>query len=156
MAKSLKSNVNDIRVSLRVVDIVGCRSCLNKFFFTMIREQSPASIVCEPRHVSWFSDEPNSLLESCSISRVAADPAVVPSAAVPGGSLSLIYYRWHGSPRMYCSGYDDAQLATLAKNLESSRDAGHECWTIFDNTAAGAAVENALTLQRYFPDRRNF
>ncbi|MDB5337052.1 MAG: hypothetical protein JWN70_2671, partial [Planctomycetaceae bacterium] len=117
-------------------------------FFTIIRERSSVSIVCEPRHISWFNDEANSLLESCGISRVAADPAIVSDAAVPGGSLALIYYRWHGSPRMYYSVYDDAQLSTLAKNLRSAQASGHECWCIFDNTAAGAAIENALTLRQ--------
>lgn len=116
-------------------------------FFTALREQSSAAIVCEPRHLSWFGDEANSLLATCGVSRVAADPAVVPEAAVPDGSSTLNYYRWHGSPRMYYSAYDDAQLARLAKDVRSAVDNGQECWCIFDNTAAGAAIENALTLQ---------
>lgn len=117
-------------------------------FFKMLCAQSPAPIACEPRHVSWFSNEANSLLKSWGIARVAADPAIVPEAGVPGGSLELIYYRWHGSPRMYYSKYDDVQLATLAGNLRVAQAAGRSCWCIFDNTAAGAAIENALKLDQ--------
>ena len=44
---------------------------------------------------------------------------------------------------MYYSAYSSEYLATL-----SSRLAGHteETWCIFDNTAEGAAAQNALTV----------
>ncbi|MDB5340292.1 MAG: hypothetical protein JWN70_5911 [Planctomycetaceae bacterium] len=120
-------------------------------FFTMIRKQSSAAIVCEPRHVSWFEPDANSVLESCGIAQVAADPAVVPAAAVPGGSLNLIYYRWHGSPRMYYSAYDDAHLSRLTNSFRTAQAEGRECWCIFDNTASGAAIQNALALLQSGP-----
>ena len=116
-------------------------------FFTTLSKLSSAAIVCEPRHATWFTAAANSFLESTGIARVAADPAVVPAAAAPGGSLTLLYYRWHGSPRMYYSAYGTAQLAQLATDLAGARDHGQECWCIFDNTAAGAALQNAIALQ---------
>jgi uncharacterized protein YecE (DUF72 family) len=72
-------------------------------FFTDLREQGAGSIVCEPRHASWFTAEVESLLEEPRVARVAADPAPVPGAGAPGGWRGLAYYRLHGSPRMYYS-----------------------------------------------------
>lgn len=81
------------------------------------------------------------------ISRAAADPAVVPAAAAPGGWSPLAYYRLHGSPRMYYSEYDTAYLRKLSELLARSRQDGCATWVIFDNTARGAAFLNALTLR---------
>ncbi|MGV1013908.1 MAG: DUF72 domain-containing protein [Methyloceanibacter sp.] len=47
---------------------------------------------------------------------------------------------------MYYSDYDDAKLAALRLRLDQSRKGGAQAWCIFDNTAAGAAFGNALTL----------
>ena len=41
------------------------------------------------------------------IARVAADPAVVPAAGEPGGWDGLVYYRLHGSPKVYYSAYPE-------------------------------------------------
>jgi uncharacterized protein YecE (DUF72 family) len=74
---------------------------------------------------------------------VAADPAKVPGADRPGGFPGLVYFRWHGSPRMYYSNYDRDALHELAERLKANPRA----WVIFDNTAAFAATGNALELQ---------
>ena len=63
---------------------------------------------------------------------------------MPGGFAETVYYRWHGSPRMYYSAYSEAQLAALAQQMRAH--AG-EVWVVFDNTASGAGVENALALR---------
>lgn len=112
-------------------------------FFDTLRQQTPVAAVCEPRHVSWFTAEADALLRQHRIGRVAADPAKVPAAAVPGGDLLTVYYRWHGSPRMYSSSYSDEALARLAQEVQSHTG---ETWVIFDNTASSAGVDNALTL----------
>ena len=88
----------------------------------------------------------DALLAEHRIARVAADPAVVPRAAEPGGWNGLVYYRLHGSPRLYYSSYDDAALDALAAKLKAAAQRG-PAWCIFDNTAAGAAMDNALHLQ---------
>jgi uncharacterized protein YecE (DUF72 family) len=115
-------------------------------FLNMLRARFEGAVVCEPRHASWFSDEADALLAEHRIARVAADPAVVPRAAEPGGWDGLAYYRLHGSPRVYYSAYDDAALKALAPKLRSAGRRGI-VWCIFDNTAAGAATGNALHLQ---------
>lgn len=63
-------------------------------FFSLLHGMTLARTVCEPRHASWFTPEVDALLRDLNVSRVAADPAKVPAAAHPGGSLSMVYYRW--------------------------------------------------------------
>ena len=113
------------------------------FFASLRHAVGNAPIVCEPRHASWFAPDADRLFIDNHIARVAADPAPVPEAAAPGGWSGLRYDRLHGSPRIYYSGYDAATIAQLA---EDARTSGAETWVIFDNTAAGAAIENALAM----------
>ena len=107
-------------------------------------------LVCEPRHASWFSNEADTLLANHQISRVAADPPPTQAAAHPGGWRPLAYFRLHGSPRVYWSDYPTATLTQHATRIRALAAAGHEVWTIFDNTAAGQAPVNALELMRMF------
>ncbi len=112
-----------------------------KIFLTMLRDLYSASIVLEPRHPSWFTASVDDLLDDFKITRVAADPAITPEASEPGGDNNLIYYRLHGSPRTYYSAYGEARLANLAASIRKYTNA--EIWCIFDNTASGAAIEDA-------------
>lgn len=114
-------------------------------FITYLRTKLESPVVLEPRHPSWFSGEAESLMTDLGVSRVAADPAPVPQASGPGGLQTLHYYRLHGSPRMYYSGYTPDWLAALASRLQS-RPENTEAWVIFDNTASGAALGDALEL----------
>jgi uncharacterized protein YecE (DUF72 family) len=113
-------------------------------FTDALRERFDGPVAWEPRHPSWFEPEPDALLRAHRIARVAADPAKVPAAAVPGGWPGLAYWRWHGSPRMYWSSYEPEVLDALADRLKASPAA--EAWCVFDNTTSGAAAANALSL----------
>ncbi len=115
-------------------------------FLDRLAASSPARLVCEPRHPSWFEREPEGLLDRFGIARVAADPAPVPAAARPGGWQGLSYWRLHGSPRMYRSSYDDGRLDLYAALLRAEQAADRSAWCIFDNTAASAATGDALGL----------
>ena len=112
-------------------------------FFATLRDRHSGAIVCEPRHPSWFADEADDLLKSNGIGRVAADPAVVPAAALPGGWPEPAYYRLHGSPRKYFSRYDEESIRRLASAV---RGTAEEVWCMFDNTASGAAAGDAVNL----------
>ena len=121
-------------------------------FFKLLREMFSGAVVCEPRHISWFTPVADRFLVASQVGRVAADPARWPAAAVPGGWLgvagdgagAVIYHRWHGSPRPYWSAYEDDWLQ--ARATEIGRWSGHaDRWCIFDNTASGAAATNAVT-----------
>ena len=115
-------------------------------FFEALRERHAGPVACEPRHPSWFESEVEALFEEARVARVAADPAPVPAAEAPGGWRGLAYYRLHGSPRIYYSAYPEPFLAQVALELRTRVKAGAEVWCIFDNTAAGCAMTNALAL----------
>ena len=115
-------------------------------FLKRLVSLSPARLVCEPRHASWFEPESEALLDGLGVARVAADPARVPSAAVPGGWRGLTYFRLHGSPIMYRSSYDDGRLDDYSAAIRAELDRGRETWCIFDNTASSAAIGDALSL----------
>jgi uncharacterized protein YecE (DUF72 family) len=117
-------------------------------FFEMLRSMHAGLVGCEPRHESWFGPDADAMLSAHRVARVAADPARVPPAAEPGGWDGLIYFRLHGSPRMYYSDYEPARLATLVPSLHSASVRAVERWCIFDNTTLGAATGNAVALTR--------
>ena len=58
----------------------------------------------------------------------------------------MLYHRWHGTPRTYWSRYEPQWLHDRAEELERWPD-GADRWCIFDNTAAGHAISNALELR---------
>jgi uncharacterized protein YecE (DUF72 family) len=114
-------------------------------FLSLIRRSFSGDVVWEPRHGSWFDRQADDLLKEFEIARVAADPACVSAASRPGGLASLAYFRLHGSPRRYFSAYSGDFLNMMAENL-ASLGAGARVWCVFDNTASGAAISNALGL----------
>jgi uncharacterized protein YecE (DUF72 family) len=115
-------------------------------FFSMFRGLYQGTAVLEPRHVSWFGAEPDLILQEFQIARVAADPALAPQAAQPAGWPGLVYFRLHGSPRRYYSAYSQDFLLRLAEKLSCLSRLPTPAWCIFDNTASGAALANALEL----------
>ncbi len=115
-------------------------------FFAGLRERHAGAVVCEPRHPTWFEPEADDLLREMRVARVAADPAPVPAAARPGGWERVAYYRLHGSPKMYYSAYTAAFLEPFAVELINAAKSGADVWCIFDNTAAGSAMTDALTV----------
>jgi uncharacterized protein YecE (DUF72 family) len=129
-------------------------------FFQGVRERYDGAVVCEPRHRTWFDSDAESLLARHRIARVAADPACVPAAALPGGSKDVVYVRLHGSPHMYRSPYSRPFLQRIAEMLRDAQtrtnggggEANAEAtatlaWCFFDNTTLGAATGDALALQ---------
>ncbi|HEY8832706.1 MAG TPA: DUF72 domain-containing protein [Gemmatimonadaceae bacterium] len=116
-------------------------------FFRELRDRFDGDIVLEPRHETWFAPEIESMLVHHRIARVAADPARVPAAAVPGGYDRLVYLRLHGSPRIYYSAYPIEELERITGIMREKADLGIPSWCIFDNTALGAATADALAVK---------
>jgi uncharacterized protein YecE (DUF72 family) len=120
--------------------------------FGALRERVGAAIVCEPRHASWFEENADRALAGLGIARVAADPSRAPGPDVPGGWQGLVYYRLHGSPRIYYSDYNGDALAKLAASLATTARDGVPAWCMFDNTMSAAATGKALTLRDLLAD----
>jgi len=119
-------------------------------FFEHLKTCTSAPVAFEPRHPSWFCESADALLEARQVARVAADPARAPGAGEPGGWCGLVYYRLHGAPRIYYSSYATEWLKSLRCRMERTREAAASMWCIFDNTALGAALDNALEMAAAF------
>jgi uncharacterized protein YecE (DUF72 family) len=93
-------------------------------FFALVRSLYEGPLVCEPRHQTWFASAGDTLFTRYQVARVAADP------------------------RTYWSSYAPAFIDGVATTMRAQAEA----WCIFDNTASGAALENAWDLlQRLSP-----
>jgi len=129
-------------------------------FFELLRANYGGLLVCEPRQETWFSARAESLLVRFEVARVAADPPPAAGADLPGGWTGIVYHRLHGAPRKYWSKYDHEYLEALALTVRSVTPSV-DAWCVFDNTASGAALENAWELNTLLggtvtaPDTRN-
>ncbi|HEY0033758.1 MAG TPA: DUF72 domain-containing protein [Devosia sp.] len=110
-------------------------------FLGALRSRTAVPIFIEPRHVSWA--EASSLVGRFDITRVYADPQheVLRPAQNQNG---ISYLRLHGSPKIYYSAYPEQDIAQYAGMLDSIASSS---WCIFDNTASGAAITDALRMQ---------
>jgi len=109
--------------------------------------RATTALVCEPRHASWGTEKVDALLKDLGVARAAVDPPRWGDDARPAGDPRLAYFRMHGSPRIYYSGYGAERLDQLRKTLKHSSRTSEQVWCIFDNTAHGHAIGNALALR---------
>jgi uncharacterized protein YecE (DUF72 family) len=127
---------------------LGFDAAVARAFFDALRLRFPdCTVVCEPRHREWFSDAAGEALLAAGVDYVDADPA---PAGRPRdfGDAGTLYLRLHGSPHTYHSAYAAEALDAVSARLLAARQAGRHSWCIFDNTASGAAVPDALSLLR--------
>lgn len=116
-------------------------------FFSLLRGLTNSPVVCEPRHVSWFTPAAEGLMKSADIACVQAHPVPIPGVE-PAGDPRTLYIRLHGAPDIYYSAYNDAFIDAVAEQIAAAHRAGRQVWCIFDNTARGEAIPNALTLMQ--------
>lgn len=122
-------------------------------FLAGLRQRHAGGVALEPRNASWFTAPVDALLKELKIARVLADPVLFDAGRAPGGDPSLVYVRLHGSPRMYYSAYAPQVLDALLVRLEHEAASDASVWCVFDNTANGAAVPDALYLSRGLAQR---
>jgi uncharacterized protein YecE (DUF72 family) len=121
-------------------------------FFRALRARHAGPVACEPRNAGWFGPAASAMMLDYDVARVVADPARPADASAPGGTDSLRYTRWHGSPHLYWSPYGDEQLMTLADRVEHA-PARSQVWCVFDNTASGSAFGDASRFKRILAER---
>ena len=117
-------------------------------FLRNLRQRYAGLVSLEPHHESWFEPPADALLPARKTGRVLADPQVHAAGRKPSGFDRLVYLRLHGSPRMYYSAYAPAVLDALAIRLDTAARSGASVWCIFDNTAEGSAITDALYTAR--------
>jgi len=119
-------------------------------FLASLRARFPCMLALEARHPTWFGDAATALLRTHGVTRVLADPA----AGQPGphvATTDATYLRLHGAPDIYYSSYPPDFLDKVVARLARCTARGADAWCIFDNTAIGAAVPNALDVLRARP-----
>jgi len=116
-------------------------------FFEALRCRFDKSVVVEPRHETWRSAQ--QLLIDYQVGQVGASPSRFELDGQPSGWSGIAYWRLHGVPVVYRSAYTDQYLRELAAQLKRAHDQGTIPWCIFDNTASGAAVGDALSMRSY-------
>ncbi|EJM96382.1 DUF72 domain-containing protein [Herbaspirillum sp. YR522] len=114
-------------------------------FFALLARHTAVPVACEPRHASWFSPLGAEVLEQAGVACVRAHPRPV-AEGEPQGDWRRLYIRLHGAPQIYYSAYDAAFIAAVGARIVEAREAGRQVWCVFDNTARGAALPNALAL----------
>jgi uncharacterized protein YecE (DUF72 family) len=114
-------------------------------FLKLFRRRFQGHAVLEARHATFFEPAVESVFRDFAIGRVGSDPAISAVGATPGTTGKIRYFRLHGSPRMYYSSYDEAYLQDLSSSV-LRRAGAMQTWCIFDNTAHGFAIPNALRL----------
>ena len=112
--------------------------------FETMRSAHPGPIVLEVRHESWAAAQARALIDRYSLDRVLADPA--PVWRTTDFLHPPRYVRLHGKPKIYYSSYNDQEILSFAGLLAA------DSWCVFDNTASGAACENALTMRGIMPN----
>lgn len=101
--------------------------------------------VFEFRHASWWNPEVYNALDRagiifCNISHPSLPDKIIES---PGAS----YFRFHGVPALYQSAYKLSELTQVYSDLSDSQGL-REAYVYFNNTASGAAVDNARAFQK--------
>lgn len=119
-------------------------------FLPRLRERFPCMLALEGRHPTWFGDAATEVLREHGVTRVLADPAAgQPGEHVPTAAAS--YIRLHGTPHVYYSSYPRDALRRFAHQVDAAAARG-DVWCIFDNTAEGHSVPNALDVLRGVPE----
>jgi uncharacterized protein YecE (DUF72 family) len=116
-------------------------------FLPRLRGRFGCMLALEARHPTWFAEPATALLQEHGIIRVIADPpAGQPGPHVP--TTQAAYLRLHGAPKIYYSSYPRDFLLKVERRITELTAGGADVWCIFDNTAAFAAVPNALEVLR--------
>lgn len=99
----------------------------------------------EFRHQSWFVPEVYEILARHRHALCVADGPRWPKAREV--TADFVYLRFHGSRKLYSSGYTSEELAGWAEQIRDWLDRGYDVYAYFNNDAEGYAVANARELR---------
>ena len=105
--------------------------------------------VVEFRNESWWNDIVYEKLAQYDISFSGISHPSLPEKIV--ANTSLIYYRFHGIPKLYFSQYPAEVIKRFSDEL--ARNANNKTvYIYFNNTATMAAINNATELENFLAD----
>ncbi len=103
-------------------------------------------LVIEFRHPGWFDERTAEILRRAHATWCVADMPVCPVAGLPSEG-PVLYLRRHGTAGGYRGSYSDAALRADADLLCAWSARGADAFIFFNNTADGAAIDDARRLQ---------
>lgn len=99
----------------------------------------------EFRHVSWWTKKVYAKLASNGIGFCGHSYPLLPDDVI--SNIPVVYYRFHGLPRLYYSQYKRAFVEKVAESIKACARV-KKAYVYFNNTATIAAIRNARYLQR--------
>lgn len=130
-----------------------------KYSFTPERlQQLIASVdrdfvnVVEFRHASWWNEEVYTQLKNHKIVFCGISYPGLPDEPVCNGPI--MYYRFHGIPKLYYSGYEEQALKAFAESALNEHSV-KKVYCYFNNTASVEAIKNAELLAEFAAAKRD-
>jgi uncharacterized protein YecE (DUF72 family) len=100
--------------------------------------------VLEFRHPGWWNEKVFRLLSERDIIFSGMSHPSLPDDVIH--TSRWIYYRFHGVPHLYSSRYELPQLDRIVNQIQH-KEGLKESYLYFNNTAEGAAIENARQIK---------
>ncbi|QEC67841.1 DUF72 domain-containing protein [Panacibacter ginsenosidivorans] len=107
--------------------------------------------VIEFRHSGWWRQDVYDILKKHGITFCGINHPQLPADVIT--NTPLVYYRFHGAPKLYYDEYAKADITTMANDILSSKRA-KDVFVFFNNTATMAAINNANQLKQYIATNR--
>ena len=101
--------------------------------------------VIEFRHASWWNPAVYDVLKSEGVSFCGISYPELPDEVVK--TFGVVYYRFHGVPRLYLSSYPGQKLKRISQKINRFRGV-EDVYCYFNNDINVAAVRNAKALQK--------
>lgn len=101
--------------------------------------------VAEFRDKSWWTDDVYKTLKKYGISFCGISHPSLPDTPVV--NTKTVYYRFHGVPKLYYSGYSQRALEQITTALSAAQN-WKKAFIYFNNTADIYAIENALWVKQ--------
>ncbi len=101
--------------------------------------------VIECRHSSWWNKKVYRTFKKHHVCFCSHSYPGLPEDVVQ--TTELLYYRFHGRPKLYHSAYTKKQLQHVANEIVSTK--ANTSFIFFNNTAGTGAIKNAEYLKRF-------
>jgi uncharacterized protein YecE (DUF72 family) len=99
--------------------------------------------VIEFRHETWWNKHVYQVLREKNVTFCGISYPALPDEVIR--SVPVLYYRFHGVPHLYASGYSLDQMKTITDRIKSFRGP-EQVYIYFNNDIHTEAIRNALTL----------